>query len=78
MSARVELLSRQDCHLCEDARVVVSQVCEQVDVVWSEVDVDADPVLRERYGDQVPVVLVDGEVVGYWRVAPERLRAALA
>ena len=30
-----------------------------------------------RYGEYIPVVLVDGEQHDFWQVSPERLRAAL-
>ncbi len=78
MSARVVLFTRQSCHLCDDARVVVDAVCAYADVAWVEQDVDADPALKAQYGDEVPVVTVDGAVVGFWHINAERLRLALA
>ncbi|HTY71721.1 MAG TPA: glutaredoxin family protein [Actinomycetes bacterium] len=74
---RVRVLGRPGCHLCEDAVAVVSQVCADLGVGWDELDVSGDPALLDRYAEEVPVVLVDGEVLGYWRVSPDRLRAAL-
>jgi len=56
----------------------VARICAELDVEWTTVDVDADPELRAEYGDYVPVILVDGEQHGYWRVEEERFRAALA
>ena len=78
MSDRVSLLTREGCHLCADARAMVKQICAEKDVTWREVDIDSHEALRERYGDDVPVVIVDGAVVGYWRIDPARLRSALA
>jgi glutaredoxin len=78
MVARVTVVTRQGCHLCEVAEVDVARICAELDVEWTPVDVDADPELRAEYGDYVPVILVDGEQHGYWRVEEERLRAALA
>lgn len=46
-------------------------------MAWSELDIDTDPTLVQRYGELIPVVLVDGVQIGYWRIEPERLRAAL-
>ena len=37
----------------------------------------ADPALLRRWTDEVPVTFVDGRQHDYWRVDPERLRAAL-
>jgi len=72
------MYTRAGCHLCDDALDVVSQVCAAQEADFQLVDIDADPTLRERYGEQVPVVTVDGSTVGFWRIDPEVLRQALA
>lgn len=74
---RVRLLGRPGCHLCDDARSVVTQVCGELGVGWEEADVSSEPELLRRYGEYVPVVFVDGEQHDFWRVSPDRLRAAL-
>ncbi len=76
--ARVRLLGRPGCHLCDDARAVVAQVCGELGVGWEEAEVGCDPSLLRRYGEYVPVVFVDGAQHDFWRVSPDRLRAALA
>jgi glutaredoxin len=79
---RVRLLTRTGCHLCDEARAVVAQVCEETGETYEEVDLDhagaTDPDLLRRYTDEVPVTLVDGAQHDFWRVDPTRLRAALA
>jgi hypothetical protein len=77
-TVRVRLLSRPGCHLCDDARVIVAQVCEAMDVGWDERDITADADLLERYWEQIPVVFVDGVQHDFWRVDEGRLRRALA
>jgi hypothetical protein len=77
VAARVLLLTRVGCHLCDDARAVVQRVCDDLGTAYEERDVDADPDLVRRYGDMVPVTLVDGVQHDYWRVDPERLRVVL-
>jgi glutaredoxin len=74
---RVTVYTRAGCHLCEAAEEAVARVCAELGQTWHAVDVDADPALRAEYGDQVPVVLVDGREHGFWRVEDDRLRAAL-
>ena len=78
MSARVTLYSRPGCHLCEQARSVVEQVCAELGEQYVEVSIDDDPALRERFGDEIPVTFVDGRQHDFWRVDADRLRAALA
>ncbi|WP_121010242.1 glutaredoxin family protein [Saccharothrix australiensis] len=77
-SHRVTLLSRVECHACEQARADVERICGELGVPWEVVDVDGDRELRAEYGDRVPVILVDGDEHGYWSVEEDRLRAALA
>jgi glutaredoxin len=75
---RVRLYSKPGCHLCDDARAVVSDVCAELDVVWDEVDITADEDLAARYWEQIPVTLVDGRQHDFWGVDRRRLRAALS
>ena len=75
---RIQLLGRAGCHLCDVARDIVEIVAAETGTDFVEIDVDADPALKARYSDYVPVVLVDGIVHSHWRVDSARLRAALA
>ena len=75
--ARVTLVTRAQCHLCEDARRTVARVCAEAGVRWDERDVDDSPEELARWSDLVPVVLVDGAQHDIWAVDPARLRAAL-
>jgi glutaredoxin len=75
--ARVLVLTRDRCHLCDQAIEVVAGVCAETGADYHTVDVDADPELRRRYTDQVPVTFVDGRQHDFWRVDPVRLRDAL-
>jgi hypothetical protein len=72
------LLGKPGCHLCDDARSVVSRVAEDLRVPWEERSILDDPRLLEEYGEQIPVVLIDGRQHTFWRVDEQRLRAALS
>jgi glutaredoxin len=75
---RITLLGKPGCHLCDDARSVVSRVAEDLRVSWEERSILDDPRLLEEYGEQIPVVLIDGRQHTFWRVDEQRLRAALS
>ncbi len=80
---RVVLYGRAGCHLCDDARDVVAQIATESGVSWREVDVDAAAAhdggaLQREYGEEVPVVTVDGVPRGFFRIDPDRLRKALS
>ena len=80
-TVRVTLYTRPGCHLCDDARAVVERVCGELGERYLEVDITTGPeaeALSNRYGEEVPVTLVDGRQHDFWRVDPDRLRAALA
>ncbi|MGD0604431.1 MAG: glutaredoxin family protein [Streptosporangiaceae bacterium] len=75
--ARITLLAKPGCHLCDDARVVIERVSADLDVGWEERDITASPADTRDYWDKIPVVLVDGVQVDFWWVNEARLRAAL-
>ena len=77
MEARVLLIGKPDCHLCDDARAIVARVCDELGVEWAQASILDDPELADRYWEQIPVTLVDGEVHDFWKVSAESLRAAL-
>ncbi|MGZ5400156.1 MAG: glutaredoxin family protein [Nocardioides sp.] len=77
MAARVTLYGRAECHLCDDARAVIERVCRDLGEEYVEIDIDGDDQLRARYGEEVPVTLVDGRQHDFWRVDEQRLRTAL-
>jgi glutaredoxin len=77
-SARtVTLIGKPGCHLCDDARAVVAKVAAETGAAVAEQDITQDAELYDRYWEQIPVVLVDGEQHTFWRVDEDRLRAAL-
>ena len=60
MSARVTFYGKAGCHLCDDARAIVEAVCADLGEEFVEIDITTSAELRERYGEEIPVVLVDG------------------
>ena len=76
-ASRVRLLSKPGCHLCDDARAIVEQVCASLGETYDEVDISTDPELMKKYRDEIPVTFVDGRQHDFWRVDSDRLRAAL-
>ena len=76
-SARVQVYSKPGCHLCEDACTAVARISADLGVGWQEIDISNDDALMQQWGEYIPVVLVDGEVLEWFRVREDRLRAAL-
>ncbi|MGD2043958.1 MAG: glutaredoxin family protein [Acidimicrobiia bacterium] len=56
-------LTRENCHLCDDAREVLEAITDDIGLQVNEVDVDSDEELTKLYGLRVPVVLASHQRV---------------
>jgi glutaredoxin-like protein DUF836 len=74
---RITLLSRPGCHLCDDARAVISRVAADVGITWIERDITESADDLREFGEMIPVTLIDGVQHDFWRVDEHRLRRAL-
>ena len=75
--ARITLLSRPGCHLCDDARAVIARVAADFGVGWEERDITLSADDLAQYSEMIPVTFIDGVQHDFWRVSEDRLRAAL-
>lgn len=75
--ASVTLIGKPGCHLCDDARVIIEQVCSELGVSWTERSILDDPELADLYWEQIPVTLIDDVQHDFYGVNPARLRAKL-
>jgi glutaredoxin len=71
---KAKVFTRQGCHLCEVAEAVLVEHGFEVELV----DVDADPALRARYDQCVPVVEIDGRERFRGRIDRRLLRRLMA
>lgn len=83
-TASLTLLGKPGCHLCDDARTVVTRVMDDLAsrtdapaVTLDEVSILDDPALAAKYAEEIPVLLLNGRVHNYWRIDPVRLTTAL-
>jgi glutaredoxin-like protein DUF836 len=65
---RLTLMSRPGCHLCEEMQREVDALLAGEPHEWEVVDVDSDPELARRYGDEIPVLFVNGSLFAKIRV----------
>ena len=59
---RLRLLTRPHCSLCERMRQEVDALLEDRTREWEIVDVDQDPELARRYGEEIPILFVNGRL----------------
>ena len=86
MSNTIELvlIGKPGCHLCQDAREVVEEVVAgflashpNAPITVSELNILEDEALQLKYSEEIPVLLINGNVHNYWRIDDERLKRAL-
>jgi glutaredoxin len=56
----VAIYSKPDCPLCDEAKEVLLRVQRRVPFTLTEINIETDPELFERYKYDIPVVFVDG------------------
>ncbi|MCB5293006.1 hypothetical protein BJQ90_02451 [Arthrobacter sp. SO3] len=76
-SPDVVLITKANCHLCSAARDAVDRVTKSLGIGWREQPVDDDAELRERFAEEIPVLLVDGVQRDFWKIDETRLERTL-
>ena len=72
------LYTKPDCPLCDEAAEALERVRGRAPFDLEVVDISTDPELRERYGERIPVVLVDGRAAFEYVVDEARLEQRLS
>jgi len=78
LSQDVIVYHREGCHLCEDVVASLSQLQEELGYKIKQIDIDEDPKLQKKYNVDVPVVMVNDDVIFYHFFDEEALRSALS
>jgi glutaredoxin len=68
MKAELVLYTRKDCCLCDAMKAVIHQVAAQTPLALKEIDVDGSPEIQEKYGNEVPVLFINGRKAFKYRV----------
>jgi hypothetical protein len=78
------MISRSGCHLCDVAEDALARVIGRFSAEYPDVgyqverlDVDSDQELLAQYSDEVPVLLLNGRQLAFWRIDEERVYAAM-
>jgi glutaredoxin len=76
---QLTMVVRQGCHLCEVAENDLARVLGRFSAEYPEsgfevelVEIDARPDL-EKYTDDIPVLLINGKQVAFWRIDEDRV-----
>jgi glutaredoxin len=74
---QVAFLTKPGCHLCDEMKGVLARAMRGLPVEVREVDISTDPALEERYGQDIPVLFIDGRKAFKHRVSERALRQRL-
>ena len=73
----IEVYSRPDCHLCHEAVAVIEPVARRFHVELKVTDVDSNAALRAEFGEEIPVIMIDGREAFRHRVDADALERKL-
>ena len=74
---KVEIYSKPECHLCDEAKSVLVKVQQEIPFDFFEVDITSDQELFTEYKEQIPVVFICGKKAFKFRVNEKELRRKL-
>jgi glutaredoxin len=77
MRHQLVLYSRVDCCLCDEMKTVIRRVAERTPLDVEEIDIDSSADLRQKYGEEVPVLFINGRKAFKYRLTAWQLAAIL-
>jgi glutaredoxin len=84
VTIELTLIGKPGCHLCDDALEVIDQVLADFAAAKPQKQVEVKHVnmldhedLIQKYAEEIPVLLINGNMHTYWRIDDERLMRAL-
>jgi len=73
----VHFYTRPGCHLCEEAKLMLKLVQEDISFEINEVNIEEDDDLHEKYMLMIPVVEFENEIIQYGQIDYVTLLEAL-
>ena len=72
---RLTIYSKPGCHLCDEMKDLVrATIANQADISIEEIDISTSHELLERYGLEIPVLMIDGRKAAKYRITREELK----
>ena len=73
----VTVFARSGCHLCEIALAEIEKFKDEFTFDIEKILIDGDTTLEKKYGEEIPVILINGKPHDFFRIDPERFRRAM-
>lgn len=65
---KVQFYSRSNCPLCEEARLMLELVKDDINLDIEEINIEEDDELHEKYLLRIPVIESGGEIIQEGRI----------
>ncbi|VAX31548.1 hypothetical protein MNBD_NITROSPINAE05-1307 [hydrothermal vent metagenome] len=59
MPITLEILTKKDCCLCDDAKIIIDRVLQDYDARLIITDIESDNDLFEQYKEKIPVLKIN-------------------
>ena len=74
---KITIYSRKDCHLCDIAKETLLKTRKEFPFSLTEVDIEKDKQILEKYKYLIPVIKIDGEETFTYKVNEAELKTIL-
>ena len=65
---KIQFYTRPNCGLCEEARLQLSMVAEDIELEIEEINIEEDDAAHEKYMLRIPVIESKGEIIQEGRI----------
>jgi glutaredoxin len=73
----LRLYTRRDCELCREMEEVLAAELPRFDAALERIEIDNDPNLEARFGQEVPVLFINQRKAFKYKCEPRELRRRL-
>ena len=77
MQIKIEILTKKDCCLCDDAKEIIERVLPDFPATLTMIDIESDPDLVTTYKEKIPVVRINGKEIFVYKTHEITLRKKL-
>lgn len=71
---KVEIYSKEDCHLCDEAKAILLKVRKDFPFILKEIDITQNKKLFDEFKEQIPFIFINGRKAFKYRVNEKDLR----
>jgi len=74
---KIRILSKPNCHLCDEAKEIIERVTRGLPIEIEVIDIQKDPQLFDQYRYDIPVIFLGDRKIFKHRVDEEKLKKIL-